>query len=88
MGQLIADAVSHSLADAINRGPMLNESSSGCVYARQRVCGVSRVIQLLATTAGETASASLRSKSPTIASAWVATVHPKSPMLCGPIALI
>ena len=35
---------------------MLNESSSGCVYARQRVCGVSRVIELLATTAGESTS--------------------------------
>ena len=56
MGQLIADPVSHSLADAINHGPMLNESSSGCVYARQRVCGVSRVIQLLATTARESTS--------------------------------
>lgn len=56
MGQLIADAVSHSLADAINHGPMLNESFSGCVYARQRVCGVSRVIELLATTARESTS--------------------------------
>ena len=56
MGQLIADAVSHSLADAINHGSMLNESSSGCVYARQRVCGVSRVIQRLATTARESTS--------------------------------
>ena len=35
---------------------MLNESSSGCVYARQRVCGVSRVIELLATTARESTS--------------------------------
>ena len=56
MGQLIADPVSHSLADAINHGPMLNESSSGCVYTRQRVCGVSRVIELLATTARESTS--------------------------------
>ena len=56
MGQLIAEAVSHSLADAVNHRPMLNESSSGCVYARQRVCGVSRVIQLLATTARESTS--------------------------------
>ena len=56
MGQLIADPVSHSLADAINHVPMLNESSSGCVYARQRVCGVLRVIQLLATTARESTS--------------------------------
>ena len=56
MGQLIADAVSHSLADAINRGPMLKESSSGCVYARKRVCGDARVIELLATTARESKS--------------------------------
>ena len=56
MGQLIADAVSHSLADAINRGPMLKESSSGCVYARKRVCGDARVIELLATTARESTS--------------------------------
>ena len=56
MGQLIADAVSHLPTDAINRGPMLNESPPGCVYARQRVCGVSRVIRLLATTAGESTS--------------------------------
>ena len=35
---------------------MLNESSSGCVYARQRVFGVSRVIELLATTARESTS--------------------------------
>ena len=56
MGQLIADAVSHLPTDAINRGPMLNESSSGCVYGRQRVCGVSRVIELLATTARESTS--------------------------------
>ena len=56
MGQLIADAVSHSPADAINHGSMLNESSSGCVYARQLVCGVSRVIQRLATTARESTS--------------------------------
>ena len=56
MGQLIADAVSHLPTDAINRGPMLNESPPGCVYARQRVCGVSRVIQLLATTARESTS--------------------------------
>ena len=53
MGQLIADAVSHLPIDAINRGPMLNESPPGCVYARQRVCGVSRVIRLLATTLQE-----------------------------------
>lgn len=32
---------------------MLNESPPGCVYARQRVCGVSRVIRLLATTLQE-----------------------------------
>jgi len=56
MGQLIADAVSHLPTDAINRGSMLNESPPGCVYARQRVCGVSRVIQLLATTARESTS--------------------------------
>ena len=56
MGQLIADAVSHLPTDAINRGPMLNESPPGCVYARQRVCGVSRVIELLATTARESTS--------------------------------
>ena len=56
MGQLIVDAVSHWLADAINRGPMLKDSFPGCVYARQRDCGDSRVIQLLATTAGETTS--------------------------------
>ena len=56
MGQLIADAVSHLPADAINRDPMLNESPPGCVYARQRVCGVSRVIQRLATTARESTS--------------------------------
>ena len=35
---------------------MLNESPPGCVYARQRVCGVSRVIQLLATTLQESTS--------------------------------
>ena len=35
---------------------MLKDSFPGCVYARQRVCGVSRVIQLLATTAGESTS--------------------------------
>ena len=56
MGQLIADAVSHSLADAINHGPMLKESSCGCVYARKRVCGDARVIELLATTARESTS--------------------------------
>ena len=64
MGQLIADPVSHSLADAINHGPMLNESSSGCVYARQRDCGVSRVIQLLATTAGESTSVMSKEQEP------------------------
>ena len=56
MGKLIADPVSHLPTDAINRGPMLNESPPGCVYARQRVCGVSRVIQRLATTARESTS--------------------------------
>jgi len=35
---------------------MLKDSFPGCVYARQRVCGVSRVIQLLATTARESTS--------------------------------
>ena len=35
---------------------MLKDSFPGCVYARQRVCGVLRVIQLLATTARESTS--------------------------------
>jgi hypothetical protein len=56
MGQLIVDAVSHLLTDAINRGSMLKDSFPGCVYARQRDCGVSRVIELLATTARESTS--------------------------------
>ena len=64
MGQLIADAVSHSLADAINRESMLNESSLSCVYARQRACGVLRVIQLLATTAGESTSVMAEEQEP------------------------
>ena len=64
MGQLIADAVSHLPTDAINRGPMLNESPPGCVYARQRVCGVSRVIQLLATTAVESTSVMAEEQEP------------------------
>ena len=64
MGELIADPVSHSPTDAINRGPMLNESPPGCVYARQRVCGVSRVIQLLATTAGESTSVMAEEQEP------------------------
>ena len=64
MGQLSADPVSHSLADAINRGPMLKDSFPGCVYGRQRVCGVSRVIQLLATTAGESTSVMAEEQEP------------------------
>ena len=56
MGQLIADPVSHLPTDAINRGLMLKDSFPVCVYARQRVCGVSRVIRLLATTARESTS--------------------------------
>ena len=64
MGQLIADAVSHSLADAINRGSMLNESPPSCVYARQRVCGVSRVIRLLATTLQESTSVMAEEQEP------------------------
>ena len=64
MGQLIADAVSHLPADAINRDPMLNESPPGCVYARQRVCGVSSVIRLLATTAGESTSVMAEEQEP------------------------
>ena len=35
---------------------MLKDSFPGCVYARQRDCAVSRVIELLATTAGESTS--------------------------------
>ena len=56
MGQLITDAVSHLPTDAINRGPMLNESSLICVYARHRGCGVSRFIEFLATTTRESTS--------------------------------
>ena len=66
MGQLIADAVSHLPTDAINRGSMLNESPPGCVYARQRICGVSRVTHLLATTAGESTSVMAEEQEPYI----------------------
>ena len=64
MGELIADPVSHSLADAINRGPMLKDYFPGCVYGRQRICGVSRSIQLLATTAGESTSVMAEEQEP------------------------
>ena len=66
MGQLIADAVSHLLTDAINRGSMLKDFFPGCVYARQRICGVSRSIQLLATTAGESTSVMAEEQEPYI----------------------
>ena len=64
MGQLITDAVSHLPTDAINREPMLNESSLSCVYARQRGCGVSRFIEFLATTAGESTSVMAEEQEP------------------------
>ena len=64
MRELIADPVSHSLADAINRGSMLKDSFPGCVYGRQRICGVSRSIQLLATTAGESTSVMAEEQEP------------------------
>ena len=64
MGELIADPVSHSLADAINRGSMLKDSFPRCVYGRQRICGVSRSIQLLATTAGESTSVMAEEQEP------------------------
>ena len=64
MGQLIADPVSHLLTVAINRGSMLKDSFRGCEYARQRDCGVSRVIQLLATTAGESTSVMAEEQEP------------------------
>ena len=64
MGQLIADPVSHLPTDAINRGSMLKDSFPGCVYGRQRVWGVSRSNQLLATTAGESTSVMAEEQEP------------------------
>ena len=45
---------------------MLKDSFPGCVYPRQRICGVSRSIQLLATTAGESISVMAEEQEPYI----------------------